>query len=339
MTITELVAASGATIKVFDMGRRIQAMDPRTFEQIEELRHPYPSPYLKHAWLGLLSFHPTQPGHNGIWFLKLPLDEQNLLEPASRDAFVRYCADRMVSGDQSDKGEAPCSFKPDANRMAYFHSLASRELGGENSRFYGIARAYLSGDMGWDNWQQLGLQGLAEVIAGLDDDNNQALLAQAMPFLPQVPLNVVLGFLENQSPDQVLTSAINDRLAAVIDSGATPADLAAFARALSHSQNIQQRRLLLQAMLQHPQSCSVEVLAAISSRCWADLEGGLLIAFLETLARNEQGQDAFTALVGDMMTLTGMRHRMLAAFSDESRSDVLDHAIRELLQIVKGTVQ
>merc|ERR1711879_870661 len=145
----------------------------------------------------------------------------------SRDAFVRYCADRMVSGDQSDKGEAPCSFKPDANRMAYFHSLASRELGGENSRFYGIARAYLSGDMGWDNWQQLGLQGLAQV----------------MPFLPQVPLNVVLGFLENQSPDQVLTSAINDRLAAVIDSGATPADLAAFARALSHSQNIQQRRL------------------------------------------------------------------------------------------------
>ncbi len=339
MTITELVAASGATLKVFDMGRRIQAMDPRTFQQIEGLRHPYPSPYLKHAWLGLLSCHPTRPEQNGIWFLKLPLDEQNLLEPASRDAFVRYCADRMVSGDQSDQGEAPCSFKPDANRMAYFHAVASRDLGAENSRFYGIARAYLSGDMGWENWQQLGLQGLAEVVAGLDRDDNQTLLAQAIGFLPSVPLNVVLGFLESQSPGQLLTSAINDRLAAVIKDGATPADLAAFARALSHSQNIQQRRLLLQAMLQHHESRSIEVLAAISSRCWADLEGPLLLVFLEALACNEQGQDAFIALVGDMMTLPGMRHRMLAAFADESRSDTLNDAIQALLKIAQRHMQ
>lgn len=339
MTISELVKAGGATLKVFDMGRRIQVLDSRIFEQIEALKHPYPSPYLKHAWLGLLSCHSSDAGQNGIWFLKLPLDEQNLLQPASRDAFVRYCAERMKTGDLSDQGEAPFSFKPDTNRMAYFHSLASRELGATNSQFYGIARAYLSGDMGWDNWQQLGLQGLAEVVASLGQDDNQTLLAQAMPYMPTVPLNVVLGFLENQSPDQGLTSAINDRLAAVIKAGATPADLAAFARALSHSQNIQQRRLLLQALLQHHQSRSVEVLAAVSSRCWADLEGSLLVSFLETLAHNEQGQDAFTALVGDMMTLPGMRHRMLQAFADESRSEQLDASIRALFQMVTGTVQ
>ncbi len=339
MTITELVESSGATLKVFDMGRRIQELDRVTFQGIEDMQHPYPTPYLKHAWLGLLTWHPTKAGQHGIWFLKLPLDEQNLLDAPARDAFVRYCATRMMSQDSSDQGEAPFSYKPDANRMAYFHALASRELGAENSRFYTIARAYLSGDMGWENWQTLGLQGLAEVVAGLDQNENQVLLTQAIPYLPQVPLNALLGFMENQAPDQVLTSVINDRLAKVISSGATAADLAAFARALSHSQNIQQRRLLLQAMLQHPCSRSVEVLAALSSRCWADLDGSLLMSFLETLSVNEQGQDAFTALVGDMMTLPGMRHRMLVAFEDEGRSEELDAAIQALFHIVKGTVQ
>jgi hypothetical protein len=340
VTITDLVRQRGANLRIFDMGRRIQPLDTALFEEIEQQCRSYPVPYLKHAWLALLSWHPEQPGQHAIWFLKLPLDEQNLLDAPARDGFVRYVAQRQASGDSTtDKGEAPFSFKPDGHRMAYFHALAARELGAPVSRFYGTTRGYLSGDIGWENWQQLGLQGLAEVVAGYQQDNNQALLTRALPYLPRVPLNVVLGFMENISPGQALTSAVNDRLASVIAGEPDANDLAAFARALSHSENIEQRRLLVQALLAHPKSRSVEVLAAVSSRCWADLEGELLLAFLSTLAVNEQGQNAFAALVADMMTLPGMRQRMLAAFSSGQHSPQLDQAITRLLGMVRGQTQ
>tara|TARA_R110001583_G_scaffold707_18_gene6461 strand:- start:952 stop:1974 length:1023 start_codon:yes stop_codon:yes gene_type:complete len=340
VTITDLVRQRGANLRIFDMGRRIQPLDTALFEEIEQQRRSYPVPYLKHAWLALLSWHPEQAGQHAIWFLKLPLDEQNLLDAPARDGFVRYVAQRQASGDSTtDKGEAPFSFKPDGHRMAYFHALAARELGAPVSRFYGTTRGYLSGDIGWENWQQLGLQGLAEVVAGYQQDNNQALLTRALPYLPRVPLNVVLGFMENISPGQALTSAVNDRLASVIAGEPDANDLAAFARALSHSENIEQRRLLVQALLAHPKSRSVEVLAAVSSRCWADLEGELLLAFLRTLAVNEQGQNAFAALVADMITLPGMRQRMLAAFSSGQHSPQLDQAITRLLGIVRGQTQ
>ena len=125
MTITDLVRQRGANLRIFDMGRRIQPLDTALFEEIEQQRRSYPVPYLKHAWLALLSWHPEQAGQHAIWFLKLPLDEQNLLDAPARDGFVRYVAQRQASGDSTtDKGEAPFSFKPDGHRMAYFHALA-----------------------------------------------------------------------------------------------------------------------------------------------------------------------------------------------------------------------
>lgn len=335
MTIGELLAHSGLEMRVFEMGRRIQLLDNRTFAELEAMKSPFPVPYLKHAWLGILSWNPQKAGQHGIWFLKLPLDEQNLIQPASRDAFVRFCAQRLKGNQVDDAGEAPCSFKPDPHRMAYFHALASRTLKAEPSRYYTTARAYLSCDIGWENWQQLGLQGLAEVVANQDRDANQTLICRAIPHLPKEPLRALLGFMENIALDDATTTALNDRLAQVIEAGATAEDLTAFVRALSHSQQLEQRRLLIHAMLAHPEARSVEFLAALSSRCWADLEGDILKAFLEALVMNNQGQQAFVTLVADLMTLPSMRQRMLAVFSAPDLSEPLKTAIQQLFDLVK----
>lgn len=338
MIISDLLQQQGARMRVFDMGRRIQVLDPELFRSVENLQSPWPSPYLKHAWLGLMSWQPDKPGQHGIWFIKLPLDERNWLQPAARDAFVAFCL-TQARNSQETRGDAPFSYKPDASRMAYFHALALQELGAGNSRYYATTRAYLGGDIGWDSWQQLGLQGLAEVVAAVDRDHNEALLVNAIPHLPAVPLQALLGFMENIQPAQPLTSALNDRLAVLIGNGASSADLAAFARAISGSQNVGQRRQLLQAMLAHPAACSVELLAAMSSRCWQDLDGELLVAFLETLARNEQGEQAFNTLVADLMTMPVMRERMLQAFARPTLSAPLRQAFDGLLAIVRGGAQ
>lgn len=334
MTIGELVSKSGAQMRVFDMGRRIEEISLQDFASFEQMATPFASPYLKHAWLGILSWNPEQPGQHNIWFLKLPLDEQNILQPGFRDGFIQHWL-RVAANPDKEHGEAPCTYKPDPSRMAYFHALALQTLGQPVTQFYSTARAYLSGDIGWDNWQQLGLQGLAEVVARLDEEHNSELLEKALPQLPAVPRNALLNFLENARPDQGLTSAINDTLSLVVAAGATVADLAAFVRALSYSVNPDQRVVLLQIIMAHPLKHDVELLASIGSRCWHDLEGGVLLTYLECLAVNTQGEGAFNALVADLLALPGMRERFMTVLAMPERSEQLNMRMGKLFNLAR----
>lgn len=330
MTIGELLEQQGASYKVFDMGRRISEVQLQDFTAFEQMQTPYFSPYLKQAWLAIIAWHPNKPGQHNIWFLKLPLDEQNLLQYADRDAFVAYCL-RVLKNPEQEHGEAPCSYKPDAHRMAYFHALALQTLEQPRSPYYQSARSYLSGELGFENWNKVGLQGLAEVVACLSEDDNNQLLIQAVAQLPSQPRTVLLGFLENISINQELTSAINDALAQAVAQPIETAELAAFARALSQSENIMQRRELLAALLQHQHRYTVELLAAVASRCWQDLHGELLLQYLECLARNEQGEGAFNAIVADLLTMPGVRHQFIQALASPQRSTELAQAFEKLL--------
>lgn len=336
MSISQFVEKSGAQMRIFDLGSRIRKISKADFASVESQSKPYPHPYLKHAWLGILTWNPKKEGQHNIWFLKLPLDEQNFLQPGPRDAFLQHWLNTLQYPDK-EHGEAPCYYKPDQHRMAYFHATAVAVLGQEHTRYYDTTRAYCSGDMGWDNWQQLGLQGLAEIVVNIDRDNNAQLVAQAITNMPQAPLNTLLGFLENIRPDHALSIAINDRLAEAIKQNPSAADLAAFVRAISDSQNIPQRRLLLLAILQHEQAKDIEVLASISSRCTEDLSAELLHAYLEALAQNNQGQEAFNALIGELMLQPGMREHILTAFRKPERSEVLSSAIGALMSGVRNS--
>lgn len=333
MTISQFVAGSGAQMRVFDMGRRISPVTLREFTGFEELANPWSSPYLRHAWLGILSWNPEQAGRHSIWFLKLPLDEQNILQPGPRDAFLQHWLN-VVTYPDKEHGEAPCSFKPDPGRMAYFHAEALLTLGQPSSQYYATARAYLSGDTDFSQWQHLGLQGLAEVVARLDQEHNRDLLITALPQLPTVPRNALLGFLENIAPDVQLTHALNQALAKVMESVPDAADLAAFCRALSASVSVEQRQSLLDLMMLHPAAADVEVLSAFGSRCWQDLEGQRLHNYLELLAA--QGDQVFSALIADLMTLPGMRGRILEAFRRPDHSARLNEAVGQLLNAARS---
>lgn len=330
MTISEWCANNNTQMKVFDMGRRIEEIPAELFASIERQEQAYPTPYLKHAWLGILSWHQDQPGQHHIWFVKLPLDERNLMQTGPRNAFLHYWK-QVINTPNQEHGEAPFNFKPDAGRMAYFHALAVQVLSQTPTAYYSQARDYLAGQQGWDKWQDIGLQGLAEVVARLQVDNNNTILIEAMPHIPTVVRNAVLNFLENTQPDQDLTLAINDSLAVVVTGSPTAPDLAAYARALSNSENIQQRQLLILAILQHPLNKSVELLAAIGSRCWRDLKDDLLLTYLECLARNEQGRGAFNALLADILTLPNMKVEVMAVLASPECSSELSQAFTDLV--------
>ena len=334
MSISNFIEETGAQMRIFDLGRRIQKISKSDFADIENLNKPYPSPYLQHAWIGILTWNPKKSENHNIWFLKLPLDEQNFIQPGDRDAFLNHWL-RCLQYPDKEHGEAPCYYEPDQNRMAYFHALALETLGLPQSNFYATTRAYLSGDMGWENWQQLGLQGIAEVIVNLNKDQNEKLISQGISSMPTAALNTLLGFLENVEPSTALTLSITARLESLINNGAEAAELAAFVRALSHSQNIEQRKKQIDLILSHPKATSVEVLASIASRCWKDLDGELLLNFLNILAKNDQGQDVFNALIADLMPLPNKRNHILQAFRSENRSESLMKAIGNLMKSVQ----
>ena len=334
MTISEWCADNNTQMKVFDMGRRIEEIPADLFLKLEQQAIAYPVPYLKHAWLGILSWHTEQPGQQHIWFVKLPLDERNLIQTGPRNAFLRYWQ-QVINHPQQEHGEAPFHFKPDAGRMAYFHALAIQTLQQPTTQYYSQAQRYLTGQLGWDTWQEVGLQGLAEIVSRVEQDDNNSLLVQALPHIPAVVRNALLNYLENIRPNQALTSAINDSLAVVVAAEPSAADLAAYARALSNSENIEQRQLLLLAILQHPLKHTVELLAAVGSRCWRDLKAELLLTYLECLARNEQGRGAFNALLADMLTLPNMKVEVLSALASPDCSAELSQAFTELVGEVK----
>ncbi|MEC7546315.1 MAG: DUF3549 family protein [Pseudomonadota bacterium] len=340
MSISQFVAGTGARMRVFDLGRRVAKIGQSEFEAFENLARPYPVPYLRHAWVGILSWNPEQPGQHNIWFLKLPLDEQNILQPGPRDDFLKHWL-RVVENPDKDHGEAPCAFKPDGNRMAYFHALALKTLKQDTTQYYTTARAYFSGDTGWENWQQLGLQGIAEMVARLDEQGNSTLLQKALPQMDAsnaaVPRNVLLGFLENAEPDVNLTIALTDSLATRMKDQPSATDLALYCRAMSQSVSVNHRREILELVLKHPLASEVEVLSAVASRCWQDLEGDILSLYLERLAL--AGQDVFLALVADLMTLPGKRKVILEAFRNPQRSEELGAAIGILMNAARGGVQ
>lgn len=333
MTITELIAESGAQCRIFDLGRKIHKIKRADFEQYELGNRPYPTPYLKFAWLAILTWQPDDAGKHNIWFLKLPLDEQGIVVPADRDAFIKHWL-RVVQYPDQEHGEIPCHFKPDQHRLAYFHALALTTLRQAPTHYYSTARAYLSGDIEKSQWQSLGLQGIAETVARLNENDNETLLSKALLDMPAVPRNLWLGFLEHQTVSIALTIAINDALATVVRDGASPADLAAFARGLSASVSAEQRKALLATLMAHPNAHDTEFVTTLFSRCWQDLEGDLLLAALELLA-NQSGQ-VFMALLGDTMTLPNMRDRIIAALRNPSRSEKLAKAFGDMLGQLRG---
>lgn len=336
MTISQLVAETGVQMRVFDMGRKIHKIGRSDFEAFENLAKAYPTPYLRHAWLGILTWRPDEPGQHNIWFLKLPLDEQNILQPGPRDAFLQHWL-KVVQYPDKELGEAPCHYKPDGNRMAYFHALSLSVLKQSPTQYYATARAYLSGDTGWDQWQHLGIQGIAEVVARIEEDHNRDLLIAALPQMPSVPRNIFLGFLENIEVDHTVSLALSDLFTQLTAGEPEGADLAAICRAVSSCVSESTRQALLTQVLAQPKATELEVLSAVGSRCWQDLKGELMLTYLELLAA--RGQDVFVALVADLMTLPGQRARVMEAFRHPTRTDELTNAIGSFMAMARGHTQ
>ncbi|MCB1733987.1 MAG: DUF3549 family protein [Gammaproteobacteria bacterium] len=333
VSIGGLLKNLGVEAVWFEMGRRVQPLGRGEVLAFEAGQAAYPYPLLRKAWLGILFWSPESRDRPSVWFFKLSLDEQGLIEPAVRDDFIRHVAEQLSRAPDAVEGDSmpdnPHAFSPSQERLAMFHALASKLLGNPGSRYYENARDYFAGRHGFDGWRFIGMQGIADVVARLDEDDNAAHVASAIETLPVEPLGPLCACLENQVTPVAIARALAARLAS-----ATGAEEAAtLLRGLSLSVSPGVRDAAVRTLLAGPYATHSEVLAAIVNRVWECLlDDEIRALFLAALADNRLGQELFDEAMFDLSYLPGMRGPLLASLRNPERSEALSQAVGRWFQ-------
>ncbi len=337
-TLSDFFHQSHTRYRIYDMGRGIRKLSQEAFEQFEAGNLPYPYPLQQHAWLGILGWNEQDKDDQFIWFLKFPLDETARLIQATRDDFmagllqtVGQNIQAMREGSELQDGlnESPYGFKPKESTMAAFHTKAIHSLDQPPSRFYDHARNYFAGEPGYDQWAFVGVQGIADVAARLAEDNNLELVLKALPELPPPALIALCGFLENEAIPTVLAEALQIRLEQALTSETPDVNVvAALLRAFSQSKGKGLREAAVQRALGSPHRHDINLLAAIAARLWEALtDEQLAHDYVEALAVNNLGQEAFTQIMADLLYIPGMRPSLLAQLRNPERSAALSQAV------------
>jgi len=340
-TLSEFLHQTGAKYRVFDMGRRITKLSPDQFVDFEWANKPYPYPLNKTALIGLVFWNPSLPEHHYVWFLKFPLDEQGLLIQAARDEFLVMLLDRvgecLLAAENGNKIEgalkdSPYTFTPREDRMAGFNAQVTKSLALKPSKYFSAARDYFTGQGEVNNWQSLGMQGVADFAARLDDVDEVLGLIELIPTMPEQPFMMLSTFLENAEPVagivEILVQRVNMELQ---EKEPDTSMICACLRAASNSPAKGLVDLMVKHVLQHPCSRDIEVLATISGRIWPVLERELICQlFVEQLATNTAGQEGFSQLLADVMYLPNMRPHIMQVIRSPGRSQELSKAVGEM---------
>ena len=331
--------------RVFDMSRTVKLMSNETFKKIENQKALYPTPFQQHAWLGIIFWHPESVKEPAIWFLKFPIDELGFLKLEARDSFIQEMLSQV--GDEIKKGETPSvtdttevkqskkehesafAFKPQQDKMAIFNSLATRALEQNPSKHYNHAKEYFEGTPGYEQWSFMGFQGLADVAANLDTDENMHNAAQSIPKMPEQPLILFSQLLEHTQPDGLLTKALLERLDLEL-AGKSPnvTMIASLARGLSGSlKNTECVERLLNSSLK----ADIEILAVIASRIWETMKDkAILKSYLEALAQQEQ--QSFDVILMELLPIPDMRDVLMEGLKNSDRSEELSASIRGFMK-------
>ena len=340
-TLTQLLKNSGCQYDIYDLGRRIQKVDNTLFSDVEQGKQPYPFPLQKQAHLAISYWNEhKQPW---IWFLKFKLDERGLLHQADVGNFLKFVLEAMgtrLNGDISEEQQQklsnnPYTFKPSEDKMAVFHSQVRAELDLATSQYYEQAQHYFTGELGWDNWETVGLQGITDMCARLGSQQNGVAIRKAFNKLPSEPLYATLGALEHTQINDKLAQRLQEMADQEINSQQPDLFLlSALVRALSGAVQSTTNAVVNQ-VLASPRLSHQEVLIGLAGRSWHVLQDPAIAEqFLLRLAQTGN-QNLFNQLFADLVMIPALRMVFLPLLNSNP-SPELANALIELQQAAKS---
>ena len=345
-TLSEFLHHSGAKYSVFDMGRRVTKLCSDQFFNFESARQAYPYPLQKSALFGVIFWSPTLPDKHYIWFLKFPLDEQGLLVQAARDEFLSMLLERVggsmlaATGNEDIEdilSDSPYTFTPLEEKLAAFNSKANKSLGRQASSYYHNALNYFIGEKDLNDWQSLGIQGVADFAERLNEGEDTRRLIEVLPKLPEKPFMVLCSFLEHVEPTVGIAEALAQQIEYELEQ--KEPNIEKICACLRAASNCPARALLEQMViktLKNDCSKKIEILAVISGRLWQLLENSQICTlFVEQLAENDADYSGFSQLLADAMFMPGLREHIMKALQCPKRSDTLSKRVGEMFGQVR----
>lgn len=341
MDLTCYLSELEGQYRIYDVGRRIRKLDKSQFQHFESLDIPYPFPYLQHAWLALFISRKNQLGNETLWFLKWPLDEQGKLVPYVRDDLVARLLDldkKMLNADSDMEDplkDNPFSFNPDDVRRANLHAILQQQMHRQPSEHYqGVLNFLQAGALNpqqLSNWQHLGLQGISDVAARLEQHSIS--LKHCLPLLPGEVYLAFAQCLEHHSLPYDLALVVKKRLEEDLAGPDNIIAVEAGMRLIGTAHSDELRIASWQAWLASDYHNQMAAVLTFATRNYDDLAfiPDKIGDFLVTLATLNGNFNSFIKIVGDLLFLPGTRNVLLQALRDPARPEVLGDALQALL--------
>lgn len=345
-TLGQLFEQMQVQVRYYDLGRRIEKLSKEQFQSFEELRKAYPKPHLQHALIGVVFWQKETIEQPSVWFLRLPLDEQGLLVPSERDRFLQHLLvavnNNLNAAKKNEQLNAvlegnPYTFTPATEKQAAFNAKIKVTLKLAPSQHYAAALDFLNSN-DYNQWQNLALQGLADIAARWQQTETRSALLKALPELPAGVLISLCQCLENEAIDAPLTEVLLERIQQELSkterSDESNAIVAACLRGLSFSVSASNIQQAVDAVLHSSDSSAplnIEIIATLATRLSPQLLcGGNPLVFMELLAsHNEQ---AFIGVMSELLYQPAIREPFISAMRLPDRSEQLSKAIGALLQ-------
>ena len=336
-TISELLTLSQTQFRIYDIGRKIDKISKEQFNKIELNQIPYPFPLQGHASLAIV-FWQKNTNTPYLWFIKLPLDEQGLLNQAARDHFIAIIIEALganlttVPNEQQEEllKNNPYHFTPATYKLAALNSKIKIELKQAPSSYFTVFHSYLSYLSNWSEWQNIGVQGITDYAASINQNDHGDILAQALLYLPEEVLFPLCTALENETlPANVIQALIKSLKSTFIQTNEnTPEIQQHLIRGLASSTQHPYVINFISELLQQ-ESLSEDILITLSARCWILWQDqNLLLQYFEKLVRTDS--ILFTPIFKDLVAIPSIRNVVLASIRIPERSSALSKAIGEL---------
>ena len=329
-TISELLQVSGSQFRIYDIGRKITKLSKEDFNRVEHNQMPYPFPNQGHASIAI-AFWQAKSKTPYLWFIKLPLDERGLLNQGARNHFIAIIIEALgqdLTVDPTEKQEEllnsnPYHITPAEYKLATINTLVRKELKQTASIHFEHFQDYVNGELTWDKWQSIGIQGISDLAAELTQPSIAAAVAKNIAnFAPQVLIPFCHALESQPLPLPVLDAVI-----ALIDQTEDAQVLAQLLRALASSADHPHVVALIDKLLAKQQTD--EVYITLAGRCWLGLNETSIQQLLSALAA-QQDLALFSAIFKDLVAIPSLRPHVFAVMRSKTRSAALAKAIGQL---------